>query len=55
MDVRGLLWVIDEIHSNELTTAATLHAALLLLAKDGTAILQDQELPSAIKRYDVLR
>jgi predicted nucleic acid-binding protein len=55
IDVRGVLWVVDEIHSNELSTAAALHAALLLLAKDGTAILPGEELPSAVKRYDGLR
>jgi len=55
MEVHGVLWVVDEIHTNKLGTAASLHAALLLLADDGAVRLPPRELAASIKRYDGLR
>ncbi len=55
IEVHGVLWVVDEIHANGLTAAASLHAALLLLSADSTIRLPRRELTAAIKRYDGLR
>jgi predicted nucleic acid-binding protein len=55
IEVHGVLWVVDEIHGNKVGTAASLHAALLLLADDPAARLPRRELAAAIKRYDGLR
>jgi predicted nucleic acid-binding protein len=55
IEVHGVLWVVDEIHTNSLSTAASLHTALLLLAADFTVRLPRRELTSSIKRYDGLR
>lgn len=51
IEVHGVLWVVDEIHVHALSTAASLHAALLPLAGDGTVRLPRRELTAAIKRY----
>lgn len=55
IEVRGVLWVVDEIHANRIGTAAMLHAALLLLEKDAAARLPARELTAYIRRYDRLR
>ena len=55
IEVHGVLWVIDEVHTNKLSTAASLHAALLLLADDVAVRLPRLELATCIKRYDSLR
>lgn len=51
----GFTWVVDEIHTNKLTTPAALHVPLLLLAGDPAARLPRQELTASIKRYGDLR
>ncbi len=55
IEVREVLWIADEIHANGLSTAASLHAALLLLAGDATVRLPRPELTASIRRYDALR
>jgi predicted nucleic acid-binding protein len=55
LEVHGVLWVVDEIHSNKLGTAASLHAALLILADDDAARLPRRELTALIRRYAALR
>ena len=55
IEVHGVLWVVDEIHTHGLDTAASLHAALLLLAVDPAVRLPRRELTASIKRYDGLR
>jgi hypothetical protein len=47
IEVHGVLWVFDQIHSNQLATARTLHAALSQLA----ARLPRREVAAYIKRY----
>src|SRR5262249_3701097 len=42
--VHGVLWVVDEIHTNQLSTAARLHSALLLFLEDSTVRLPRREL-----------
>lgn len=54
IEVHGVLWVVDEIHANKLTTAAALHAALLLLANDATVRLPKREMGVSIKKYEGL-
>lgn len=55
LKVRGVLWVVDQIHANKLGTAASLHARLLSLADDPAVRLPRRELAASIKRYDGLR
>ncbi len=55
IDVHGVLWVIDEIHQNDLSTAESLYEALLFLAEDHTVSLLRNELTVYIRRYDSLR
>lgn len=55
MKVRGVLWVVDKIHSNKLGTAASLHAALLKLADDPAVRLPRRKLVASINRYNGLR
>ena len=55
IEVHGVLWVIDEIHRNQLTAAEVLYAALRLLAEDPTVRLPRRELIAYIKRYESMR
>jgi hypothetical protein len=55
IEVHGFLWVIDEIHQNQLSTAKILCAALHLLAGDPAVRLPRRELAACIKRYENLR
>lgn len=55
IEVHGVLWVVDEIHTNKLSTAASLHAALALLADDPAVRLPRRELAAFIKKYEGLR
>lgn len=51
VEVHGVLWVVDEIHTNRLGTAAILHAALLVLEADAAVRLPARELAAFIKGY----
>jgi len=55
MKVHGVLWVVDKIHSNNLGTAASLHAALLLLANNPGVRLPRRKLTASINKYNGLR
>lgn len=51
IDVHGVLWVIDELHANSISSAGTLLAALQALASDPTVRLPPRELAAYLKRY----
>jgi hypothetical protein len=55
MEVHGVLWVIDEIHRNQIETAKTLLAALKAFSMDPTVRLPKREISASIKRFSVLR
>lgn len=55
IEVRGVLWLIDEIHRNGVDTAENLLAALEAMAADPTVRLPPRELTAFIKRYGRLR
>lgn len=55
IEVHGVLWVIDEIHRNQLTAAEVLYGALRLLAEDPTVRLPHRESTAYIKRYGSMR
>jgi hypothetical protein len=52
IEVHGVLWVFDQIHKNQLTTAKTLHTALARLAADSAVRLPKQEMAVHLKRYE---
>jgi hypothetical protein len=51
IEVHGVLWIVDQLHSNGLNTAKALHAALRLLSEDSAVRLPRRELAAYIKRY----
>lgn len=55
MEVHGVLWVLDEIHQNCLTTAVTVLAALRVFAADATLRLPRHEVTASIKRYQSMK
>jgi len=55
IEVHGVLWVVDEIHTNGIGSAALLHKALLVLAEDQATRLPKRELAAYIRRYQSLR
>ena len=55
IDVRGVLWVIDELHLHDLVPVKALLEALALLAEDDTVRLPAREVAAAIRRYQALR
>jgi predicted nucleic acid-binding protein len=55
LDVHGVLWIIDEIHANNLSGPSDLLAALRLFDGDPTVRLPAKELANYIKRYGRLR
>ena len=55
MDVRGILWVLDEIHRTCLTTAATLLCALRVFSADPIVRLPHREVDAYIKRYESMK
>ncbi len=55
IEVHGVLWVFDQILSNQLATTATLHAALSHLAADPAVRLPKREVAAYIKRYGGLK
>jgi predicted nucleic acid-binding protein len=52
IEVHGVLWVFDQILSNELATPETLHAALSQLAADPAVRLPKQDVAAYIRRYE---
>jgi predicted nucleic acid-binding protein len=55
MEVHGVLWVIDEIHRNQIETAKTLLAALKAFSTDPTVRLPKREVSASIKRFSGLK
>lgn len=51
MEVHGVLWVIDEIHTNELAPAEALLEVLRGFAADETVRLLRRDLAAQIRRY----
>jgi len=54
VEVRGVLWLIDELHRHGVDTAANLLVVLEQLAVDPTVRLPRRELAAFIKRYRAL-
>ncbi len=55
IEVHGVLWVVDELHSHKVTAPRELHAALQLLMEDPTVRLPRRELISSLKRFETKR
>ncbi len=55
MEVHGVLWVLDEIFRNRLTSAATLLTALRVFSADPTVRLPQRDLRVYIKRYEKMK
>ena len=51
IEVRGVLWVIDELHRHNLVPVATLLEALTLFATDDTVRLPARDVQALIRRY----
>ena len=51
----GVLWVIDELHRNEIVPVTVLLDALKLFATDATVRLPAREVAAYIRRYEALR
>jgi len=54
MEVRGVLWIIDEIHTNTLTNVGVLLEALRMFSSDPSVRLPRRSLVAYIKRYEGL-
>lgn len=54
IEVRGVLWVIDELHRHHLEPVETLLGALTLFAADDTVRLPAREIAASIRRYQGL-
>lgn len=52
IEVHGLLWVVDQIHANDLQTTKALATALRLLEQDVSVRLPRRDLLAAIRRYE---
>jgi hypothetical protein len=52
IEVHGVLWVFDQILTNELATPETLHAALSQLAADPAVRLPKRDVAAYMKRYE---
>lgn len=55
MDVHGVLWVIDELHSNGVGAVEALIAALHAFANDSSVHLPHRTLAAYLRRYEALR
>lgn len=54
IEVRGVLWVIDELHRHGIVPVAVLLDALALFAADETVRLPAREVAAYIRRYQAL-
>jgi predicted nucleic acid-binding protein len=54
IEVRGVLWIIDELHRHEILPVAALLNALALFAADATVRLPAREVAAYIRRYEAL-
>jgi rRNA-processing protein FCF1 len=55
IEVHGILWCMDELHTMQLASAQQLHDALVLLSEDGTVRLPEGDLVKSIKKFSELR
>jgi predicted nucleic acid-binding protein len=55
MEVHGVLWVIDEIHRNQIEPGRTLLAALMAFSADPAVRLPKREVSASIKRFSGLK
>lgn len=55
IEVRGVLWVIDELHRHGIASVDRLLDALALFDADGTVRLPAREISTYIRRYQALR
>jgi hypothetical protein len=51
LEVRGVLWVTDELETHGVLTAPALHAALQILADDGLVFLPKDEVLRRLRRH----
>lgn len=54
IEVRGMLWVIDELHRHGIVPVRALLDALAVFAADGTVRLPARELAAYLRRYHAL-
>jgi hypothetical protein len=54
IEVRGVLWVIDELHRHGLVPVQTLLDALRLFATDNTVRIPAKEIAASVRRYQGL-
>jgi predicted nucleic acid-binding protein len=55
MEVHGVLWVIDELHRNQVMKARRLLTALKAFSADSTVRLPQRDLAASIKRFSGLK
>lgn len=55
IEVRGVLWVIDELQRHKIVPVETILEALALFAADATVRLPAREVSASIRRYQTLR
>jgi len=55
VEVHGVLWVLDQLHANDLTPAATILIVLRTFLADATVRLPRREVAAYIKRYENLK
>jgi predicted nucleic acid-binding protein len=55
MEVHGVLWVIDELHRNDVVKAKALLAALKAFSIDSTVRLPQRDLAASIKKFNTLK
>lgn len=55
IEVRGVLWVIDELHRHAVVPVPALLAALAFFDSDATVRLPARDLAAAIRRFEALR
>jgi predicted nucleic acid-binding protein len=51
MDVHGVLWVLDELHRNKVSTTGVLRAAVEVFSTDATVRLPRREIAVYLKRF----
>jgi len=55
IEVHGVLWVLDQLHANRLTSAPAILNVLQVFLEDTTVHLPRRELAAYIKRYESLK
>jgi predicted nucleic acid-binding protein len=55
IEVHGVLWVLDQLHANNLSTAASIVTVLRAFQEDLTVRLPRREIAAYLKRYENLK